>query len=81
MLSLIWFNRKGCEYCEGETSPISFPIKYIFADGKEKRTYYGFTINKDERKIAFFEADEKGNNKEFLFKRQIDYCPFCGKKI
>lgn len=69
-----------CEYCEGYSVPISFPIKIVYSNDEEEIIQYGFQIvNKKE--ISFFEKKMNTTNKEILFNRDINFCPFCGKEL
>lgn len=68
-----------CEYCEGTSSPISFPIKYTFEIGEEQVLQYGFRI--ENGKLKMFEKDYDSGAYDILFEREIDFCPFCGEKL
>ena len=68
-----------CEYCEGTSSPISFPIKYTFETGEEQVLQYGFKI--EDGKLKMFEKDYDSGACDILFEREIDFCPFCGEKL
>ena len=81
VLTLVWSKNNICDYCDGNDNPISFPIKNIYEDGHEEIISYGFSIQKDSGEIIFFVEDLHSKNKEILFKREIDYCPFCGQKL
>ena len=70
-----------CEYCDGIYSPVSFPIRVIYDNKEEETMQYGFLIKNKEKLVFFVEPFNEKNNKEILFERKINYCPFCGEKI
>lgn len=74
-----------CEYCDGFSIPVSFPIRVIYDNEEEETIQYGFQI-KNKEKLSFFvksfnKDKESNTKKEVLFERDINYCPFCGEKI
>lgn len=70
-----------CEYCDGAKSPLSFPYKYVYENGESDTIQYGFCIDKISGQLLFFTKNQDTGEKELLFKRVINYCPFCGESI
>lgn len=71
-----------CEYCEEISNPISFPKTFTLNNGNKITVIHGLHIKKSKKrtKMEFFEKYED-NTKFILFERNINYCPFCGKKL
>lgn len=70
-----------CEYCEGISNPISFPMKInnMKKSFNDMTVQFGFMIN--DNKIKMFIKNNYKEEKEILLEREIDYCPFCRQKI
>ncbi len=67
-----------CEYCEGISSPISFPRKYTYESGETQTLQFGFLINCENKTLSSFTKDFETGERAIDFTREIEYCPFCG---
>ncbi len=70
-----------CEYCEGMSSPISFPRKYTYESGNTQTLQFGFIINCKNKTLSSFTKDFKTGETNIDFTREIEYCPFCGMSL